>query len=71
MKSSSLWFGLPAPLLKSTTPRSPCASAEARGNFLNILQGESWGNLEGILQDFSDPQNKGSKYSGNILEHVS
>ena len=37
-----------------------------QGNLENLV-----GNLEGILRDFSDPQNKGSKISGKISEHFS
>ena len=39
--------------------------------FLNFWEGNLAGSLAGILRDFSDPQNKGSKFSGKILEHFS
>ena len=41
-----------------------CSQGNLVGNFV--------GNLAGILRDFSsDPQNKGSKISGEISEHFS
>ena len=39
--------------------------------FFNFSQGNLVGNLAGILRDFSDPQNKGSKISGKFSEHFS
>ena len=38
----------------------------SQGNLGNLV-----GNLAGILWDFSNPQNKGSKISGKISEHFS
>ena len=42
--------------------------------FFDVLQGNlgiEVGNLRGILWDFSDPRNKGSKISEKISEHFS